>query len=74
MLLQPFVFGVIFITFSSNLMLANQPSLVSMYIAFTFLLLGVVLSISSLVELYKRIFVFCTGDNMVKEPKTVSLN
>jgi hypothetical protein len=74
MLLQPFVFGVIFITFSSNLMLANQPSLISMYIAFTLLLLGGVLSISSLVELYKRIFIFCTGDNMAEKPKTVSLN
>jgi hypothetical protein len=74
MLLQPFVFGVLFISFSSNIMLANQSSLISMYIAFTLLLLGGVLSISSLVELYKRIFIFCTGDNSVKELLVIKWN
>jgi hypothetical protein len=73
MLLQPFGFGVLLITISISLILGKQPGLVDMYVAFSFLLLGGVLSISSLVELYKRIFIFCTGDKMVEKPKTVSL-
>jgi hypothetical protein len=74
MLLQPFGFGVLLITISISLILGKQPGLVDMYVAFSFLLLGGVLSISSLVELYKRIFIFCTGDNSVKELLVIKWN